>query len=73
MHKIPVCRVSQLKKTISYLSEAGLTVIGCTEKAEKKMSDQSLNGPMAIIMGSEEDGIVVSDGAELVEGMVSIV
>ena len=57
LHKIPVCKVPQLKKTISYLSEAGLTIIGCTEKAEKKISDQPLNGPMAIIMGSEEDGI----------------
>ena len=34
-----------------------MTIIGCTEKAEKKMSDQPLKGPMAIIMGSEEDGI----------------
>ena len=57
LHKIPVCRVINLKKTVSYLSEAGLTVVGCTEKAEKKISDHSLKGPMAIIMGSEEDGI----------------
>ena len=57
LHKIPVCKVSQLKKTISYLSEAGLTIVGCTEKAEKTISNQSLVGPMAIIMGSEQDGI----------------
>ena len=57
LHKIPVCKVSQLKKTISYLSEAGLTIVGCTEKAEKTISNQSFIGPMAIIMGSEQDGI----------------
>ncbi|MDJ1470532.1 23S rRNA (guanosine(2251)-2'-O)-methyltransferase RlmB [Cytophagaceae bacterium DM2B3-1] len=54
---IPVCREESLVRTVSFLQESGLQVIGCTEKAEKLLYESDLTVPTAIIMGSEEDGI----------------
>ncbi|MFN3403443.1 MAG: 23S rRNA (guanosine(2251)-2'-O)-methyltransferase RlmB [Cytophagaceae bacterium] len=57
LNYIPVCREDNLKNTITYLKNSGLSIIGCTEKAEKLISAVDMNTPAAIIMGSEEDGI----------------
>jgi len=54
---LPVCRVKDMKKTIQFLKENGIQVIACTEKAEKVLYEFDLNTPLALIMGSEEDGI----------------
>jgi 23S rRNA (guanosine2251-2'-O)-methyltransferase len=54
---IPVCREANLKDTIRYMKDSGLQVIACTEKAEKNLWETSLEGPVALLMGSEEDGI----------------
>jgi 23S rRNA (guanosine2251-2'-O)-methyltransferase len=57
LHKIPVCREENLKQTIEYLRESGLQVIACTEKAEENYYQLDFDLPVAIIVGSEEDGI----------------
>lgn len=57
LHKIPVCKVDSLKDTIDYLKNSGITIIGCTEKSDKILYNENLINPMAIIMGSEEDGV----------------
>jgi 23S rRNA (guanosine2251-2'-O)-methyltransferase len=57
LNHIPVCREESLLKTIKYLKESGLLVVACTEKAQKTISEASYNDPVAIVMGSEEDGI----------------
>ena len=54
---IPVCREGNLKETIKYLQESGIQVVACTEKAEANIWENSMEGPLALIMGSEEDGI----------------
>ncbi|MBX9852985.1 MAG: 23S rRNA (guanosine(2251)-2'-O)-methyltransferase RlmB [Cytophagaceae bacterium] len=54
---IPVCREDNLKSTLDYLKESGLQIVGCTEKADKELYDYDFNGPAAIILGSEENGI----------------
>jgi 23S rRNA (guanosine2251-2'-O)-methyltransferase len=54
---IPVCREDNLKNTITYLKESGLQIVGCTEKTEKFLYEFDFKTPVAIIMGSEEDGI----------------
>jgi 23S rRNA (guanosine2251-2'-O)-methyltransferase len=46
-----------LKTTIEYLKNSGLTVVACTEKAEKGLYDVDLTQPLALLIGSEEDGI----------------
>ena len=57
LNHLPVCRENDLKKTLKFLRENGIKVIACTEKAEKTIYDIESSGPVALIMGSEEDGI----------------
>jgi len=54
---LPVCREKDLKKTIKFLKESGIQIIACTEKGDKPIYELDLNVPLALIMGSEEDGI----------------
>jgi len=54
---LPVCREKDLKKTIKFLKESGVQIIACTEKGDKSIYELDLNVPLALIMGSEEDGI----------------
>ncbi|MDN4166400.1 23S rRNA (guanosine(2251)-2'-O)-methyltransferase RlmB [Cytophagales bacterium LB-30] len=54
---LSVCREHNLKDTIRYLKDSGLKIIACTEKGEQNLYELDLKGPVAIIMGSEEDGI----------------
>ncbi len=54
---LPVCRTSNMKKTIQYLKESGIQVIACTEKADKVLYELDFKAPVALIVGSEEDGI----------------
>jgi 23S rRNA (guanosine2251-2'-O)-methyltransferase len=57
LHKIPVCREENIKDVIGFLRESGLQVIACTEKTNDNYFQLDLTLPVAIIMGSEEDGI----------------
>ena len=57
LHRIPVCREDNLKDTIEYLKSSGVKVIACHEKTENTVYSISYNEPVAIIMGSEENGI----------------
>ncbi|MGI4870148.1 MAG: 23S rRNA (guanosine(2251)-2'-O)-methyltransferase RlmB [Janthinobacterium lividum] len=60
LNLLPVCREPDLRQTIQFLKESGLTIIACTEKADADLGHSdagSLSGPVAVVMGSEEDGI----------------
>lgn len=57
LHKIPICRETNLKSTLQFLSESGLQVVSCSEKASKHTFDIDFKVPTVIILGSEEDGI----------------
>jgi len=57
LNHIPVCREENLKHTLTFLKESGLQIVGCTEKADKMLFEFDFSTPVAIIMGSEEDGI----------------
>jgi 23S rRNA (guanosine2251-2'-O)-methyltransferase len=54
---IPVCREDSLIQTIDFLQNSGLRVVACTEKAKSTIYEIDYKDPIAIIMGSEEDGI----------------
>jgi len=54
---LPVCRVKDMKKTILFLKENGVQIIACTEKGNSLLYEINLNTPLALVMGSEEDGI----------------
>jgi len=55
--RLNLCRSNNLKETLKFLKESGVKVIGCTEKADQLIYQQDFQGPLAVMMGSEEDGI----------------
>jgi 23S rRNA (guanosine2251-2'-O)-methyltransferase len=57
LNHLAVCREKDLKKTLRQLRDSGIRVIACTEKTNNKIYDADLKGPVALIMGSEEDGV----------------
>lgn len=57
LNYVPICREDNLKQTLVYLKNSGLRVIGCTEKTNHMIYNLDLKGPIAIVMGSEEDGV----------------
>lgn len=57
LNYIPVCRADNLKITLREIKDNGITIIACTEKAADMVYTQDLTVPVALLMGSEEDGI----------------
>ena len=57
LNHVPICREKDLKATMRYLRENGVRVVACTEKASQSIFEAPLSGPVALMMGSEEDGI----------------
>ena len=56
---LPVCRENNLQESIRFLQQSGVTIVACTEKADEAVGavEMDFSGPVAILMGSEEDGI----------------
>ena len=56
---LPVCRENSLHETIRFLQQSGITIVACTEKADEAVGAAEIDftGPVAVLMGSEEDGI----------------
>lgn len=57
LNHLPVCKVSSLKQTMRDLRNNGILVVACTEKASGSLFQVDLSGPLALVLGSEEDGI----------------
>lgn len=60
LSRLPVCREPNLKDALRYLADAGLRIVACTEKASTALGQPAapdLSGPLALLLGSEEDGI----------------
>jgi 23S rRNA (guanosine2251-2'-O)-methyltransferase len=57
IYKIPVVRSQNLKETIQYLKNSGLNIVAATEKATLNYTQARLTEPIAIIMGSEGEGV----------------
>jgi 23S rRNA (guanosine2251-2'-O)-methyltransferase len=57
LNHVPICRERDLNSTIKFLRESGIRIVACTEKTKTVLYEVSLQGPVALILGSEEDGI----------------
>lgn len=57
LNHLPVCRASDLRKLVQQLKDNGIRVIACTEKSNADIYSADFKSPVAIIVGSEEDGI----------------
>lgn len=57
LNNIPVCKTDHLKNSLFYLQQSGLRIIACSEKSSVPLYEVNLRGNVAIVMGSEENGI----------------
>ena len=57
LNRITVCRENNLRSAIEFLHQSGVRVAAATEKGKTDYFDNDLTGPIAIVMGSEEDGV----------------
>lgn len=58
---IPICKVPGIDSIIPFLKESGIHLIACTEKTEVNYTEIDYTNPIAIILGSEESGIAISN------------
>jgi len=54
---LPVCRERNLKESLRFLKLSGLKLIGASEKADKNYRDADYSGPLALVLGAEDQGI----------------
>ncbi len=55
--RLPVCREKSMVRSLETLAQAGLQIIGITEKAAQTLDEIDFTLPAVLVMGSEEDGI----------------
>lgn len=53
----PVCRVNKFSDGLFRAREHGLRIVAITEKGTQFLDDADLSGPIAIVMGAEDEGI----------------
>ncbi len=71
LNYLPVCRVPNLRETVRFLKNSGIRVVACTEKTGQLLPEADLRGPVALLLGSEEDGIS-DDLLQLADELVRI-
>lgn len=54
---LTICREDNLFEATEYVKNSGVTLVACTEKGAVNFREIKLEGPKALIMGSEENGI----------------
>ena len=69
--KIPVCRENNLTTALKFIASSGIKVIAASEKATQNYTEVSMTEPLAIVMGSEDEG-VSPDNLLLCDQMVRI-
>ena len=57
LSRLPICREGNILETIAFLKESGVKVVAATEKSLISVFKTDLNGPLALVMGSEDKGI----------------
>jgi 23S rRNA (guanosine2251-2'-O)-methyltransferase len=55
--KIPVCREENIGNVLKFLAASGIKLLAATEKAEQTYTEVDFKDPIAIVMGSEDEGI----------------
>lgn len=68
---IPVCREENLKNALNFLSASGIKLLAATEKGDSNYTEADFSNPIAIVMGSEDEGIA-PEHLKLCDEMVKI-
>lgn len=54
---VPVYQVTNISRTIAWLKEQNIWVVGAAGEAEKTIYETDVNMPLALVMGAEEKGM----------------
>ena len=54
---LPVCRTLSLADSLRYLANSGFRIMGASEKGKDLGRDQDLTGPLALVLGAEDQGL----------------
>lgn len=57
LNRIKVCKTDDFKDSLFYIQQSGIRLVACTEKGSVPLYETNLRGSVAVIMGSEKDGI----------------
>ncbi|HRO75811.1 MAG TPA: 23S rRNA (guanosine(2251)-2'-O)-methyltransferase RlmB [Crocinitomicaceae bacterium] len=57
LNRIPVCKSDNFKDDLFYAQQSGIRIVAGTEKTSNALYEVNLRGMVAIVMGSEEDGV----------------
>lgn len=57
LYKLPVCRCNNLRESVTFMKNSGLKIFAATEKSSRDYLLSDYAEPLALILGSEEDGI----------------
>jgi 23S rRNA (guanosine2251-2'-O)-methyltransferase len=55
--RVPFLQVANLARTLDELREAGVWLVGTSDRAEQNLYEVGLTGPLALVMGAEEKGL----------------
>ena len=55
--KLPICREKSLNNVVDYLRNSGFQIFATDLKTESYLSDIDFTGPVAVILGSEGEGV----------------
>lgn len=54
---VPLVVVTNLARTLEQLAEAGVWIVGTSDRAEQSLYDIDLTGPIALVLGAEGSGM----------------
>ncbi len=57
---LAISRVRSLSHTIDFLKDSGIKIASISEKGSKNFFESELDGPVGLIMGSEEKGVALA-------------
>lgn len=57
LERLPVARVWRMNEMPELFGRYGISMFACTEKAEKSLIECNLDGPLALVLGDEGEGI----------------
>ena len=57
LFRSPVCREENISNTLKFLSASGIKLVAATEKGADNYTSVGLKDPIAIVLGSEDEGI----------------
>jgi len=55
--RVPFVQVTNLVRTLERLKQAGLWLVGTTDRADRSLFSLDLRGPLGLVLGSEEKGM----------------